>query len=735
MLRRFVGALPWMDDRVTPEQPPAQTVEPTAPRTTRLLHVLVLALTALAVAPLWLAPDGLLPLVDNGSHLHLITILHHHDHNALFQQHYLRVHAIVPYLGYYKLVDWLAYVGDWLAPQGAALSWSIEWANRIVLSLCLAAVPQASLSLLRATGHSRWLVLAIMPWLLHSDFWMGFVSFLLSIPLFLWTLAAHLRLLQKQSWLRAAAVAGLLCSLSVTHYLLWAVALALLPLLSVRMASRVEPRSKPWKREQYLRTIWWPLRDVLLGLPSIAVLLPWFLRYFVFADGVMTSDQQAATTKGPLLERLARVYGGEHLAPVDNLRQISEHLFNIAEPQVESGRWSAHPGEVATVLWLAGMALWVFGAAHQRHVGTRTAEQKLGSSYAGWTILWMVLIYLVFPVHLVRPILLFGVNFRLIEVLAILGVIALPLQPLAPPQAVRGRVWLGTGLLVTAAIVVPLLAGQTVLMTQTEYGHIRAAYNAIPPGKRVLTLRSKRQSAHIRFHIYNGIGEYYGVLRHGYVPYSFADTSSKPMVVDKKTALPAPPWDSHDQFNWQAHGRYYDYIALYDEIGAGPPPWRDDLPETLVPVFGRGHWHVLWNPAPDPWPTPTPAEWRIRGQEWASRLDAELRVLGVLQLMHLPAPQTPEQRLLLPWLSALPFLAPSTALQLPGWPRVVPDYFSTSGATEPIWQPPRPQPAAAAGQRPLLQPARRWRDFEGPPLPFAFPDDDAPRMPRARSTD
>lgn len=682
------------------------------------LGLVVLLLTAWTVAPLWIAPGGLLPLVDVGSHLHLITLLHHHDSSELFQHHYQRVHAIVPYLGYYKLVDWLAYVGDWLAPQGAGLSWGIEWANRVVLSLCLAAVPQAALALLRASGHSRWLVLAVFPWLLNSDFWLGFVSFLLSIPLFLWTLAAHLRLLQRGGAWRAAFVAALLCTLSVTHYLLWSVALALLPVLALRMAT-----SRHLPAEGRLRRLlWWPLRELLLGLPSIGVLLPWFLRYFVFAEGVKTSDQQVAATQGTLLERLSRVYGGEHLAPVDNLRQISEHLFNIAEPQTASGRWTQHPGELATLLWLTGFGLWIFGAAKQPHDPDRSSETKLGSSYVGWALFGVVLIYLIFPAHLVRPIILWGVNFRLIEVMAILGVVALPLQPLRPAATVRFQVWIGTGLLAGAALLVAAVAGLTVHQTQLEYGVIREAYDAIPPHKRVLTLRSKRTSAWTRLHIYNNIGEYYAVMRHGYVPYSFADTSSKPLVVDTKTALPAPPWDTHGQFSWQAHGRYYDYIALYDDVAGQPPSWYDDLPPWLERVFARGHWQVLRNPLPEPWPQWGPEDWR----NWAAGHALEQAAAGLvhdtLQRAGLTLPLTAEQQLLWPWLAAVPFYAPVLHLHVPGWPGLLPAWLTESQAA----QPRRAAPRAPGSMRDIwlgpLQATPRPPAAEVPQ--FAFPTDE-----------
>ena len=51
-----------------------------------------------------------------------------------------------------------------------------------------------------------WLVLAVLPWLLNPDFFMGFFNFLMSIPLFLWLLAQHLRLLATPRLWRAVGL-------------------------------------------------------------------------------------------------------------------------------------------------------------------------------------------------------------------------------------------------------------------------------------------------------------------------------------------------------------------------------------------------------------------------------------------------------------------------------------------------------------------------------------------------
>jgi hypothetical protein len=575
-------------------------------------------LLLLALWPVW-ATD-LLPVVDAGSHLQLIRIMHEYADSALLQKHFVRVHAIVPYLTYYKAVDLVAYLTD------------LERANRIVLSLCLAALPLSALSLLRAAGRSRWLVLAVVPWLLNPDFFMGFFNFLMSIPLFLWLLGNHLRLLAEPKLWRAVLVAALLCVMAATHYLLWSVSLVLLPLLALAVGVQ-----RGWRQ-----ALGWPLREVVIGLPSLAVLAPWFLRYFVFADGVQTSDQAVAAKQGSLLERLSNLYAGVHLSPLNNLRQLFDHLFDrVDAPGALPNLWH-RPGETLSLVWLCGLGLWLLGASLRRpdEVGT-DADARRGNAYTGWALVLLAMAYLVLPQHLLKPIWLWGVNFRLTEVLAVLAVVALPLNPLRPPAEARRVVWTGTALLVSVAVLLPLVTVRQFRLARTEYGDLRAAMQAIPPGRRVLALRREVTGHYLKDDIFNNLTEWYAILRGGYVPYSFADTSSKPFVVNKATALPAPPWDNQYSFSWQSHGQYYDYVVVYrqqpdaaEAVEAAIPP------AAAVLAYAQDHWRVYRNLAPEPYPPPTEAELADQAERFAVERLQRLLCLETLAAMRL-APAAP----------------------------------------------------------------------------------------------
>ncbi len=547
---------------------------------------LFLVLTLFGLWPVW-ATD-LLPVVDAGSHLQLIKILHQWKTSPLLQKHYIAVHAIVPYLSYYQIVSWVAHL------------FPIELANKLVLSVCLVALPFSTLSLLRAAGHSRWLALAAVPWMLNADFIMGFFNFLMSIPLFLWLLAHHLRFLRNPTWTRAALLAGLLAAMAITHYLLWSVALALLPTLALLFGVR-----HTWKR-----ALWWPLRDAMLGLPSVGLLLPWFLSYFVFAEGAVTSDVYGRPT-GTFAERLKQLYSGEHYGPVDNLRQFLDCTFDRLTPTGAPNHLLLQPGQLLATLWIAGMVLWTFAAArapndpapvdhNQRRWGPIAVA---GTSYTGWALLLVSIAYFLLPRHLLKPIWLWGVNFRLVEVIAVLAVCALPLHPLRPPLGMRGRVALGGLCLLLTAMLAPVLTTGQFLLARTEFGSIRQALGSIPKDKKVLVLRRKFDSRFVRATLFNNVPEYYAVLVGGYVPYSFADTSSKPFVVNKKTQLPAPQWDWHDSFTWQQHGRHYDYIGVFGEPGAPKGEYDRQLAAQNLPVvYSKDMWTIYKNPDPVPWP-------------------------------------------------------------------------------------------------------------------------------------
>ena len=586
-------------------QQPA-TPKPREPALPVALVGLVAALTALGCMPIWVT--DLLPLLDAASHLHLITIIHDFHGEPWYPHYYQEVHAIVPYLTYYKAVDWLAYLGD------------VEWANRVVLTAALALLPVASLAVLRATRQSPWLVLGVFPWMLNSDFFMGFFSYLLSIPLFLLLLAAHLRMLERPDRTRMGLFVLSSLFLVLTHYLLWGIALVMLPVLSVWCGARRGP----------LAALRDGAREALLLLPSVLVLVPWFAGYFLFNQGQGTSDHVVVDTTRPLLDRLLGVYGGEHYGPLRNFEQILERFLGPwpdgpAQIKGPLDLVQHHPSEFVSLLWILGAVLWAITAIRDREAhgqrswwaGPNTREREghddparpghvdFGRTWLRRVLALFVAAYFLLPAHLTKPLYLHGVNFRLVEVLMVLGVLALPLEPLR--MALRGRltVHVGTICFIAAATFMPVRTAGAFMLARTEYGSIRQAMDQIPPGKDVLTLRTRGESAFLEQPAYRNIGEYYGVMRGGYVPYSFADTSSKPVKIRPEHRRPAPAWYDQNAFRYEDHGQYYDYIVVYRHPADSAPRFEQQL-KKLPLIWQRDRWSIYYNADKQAWPPPPP---------------------------------------------------------------------------------------------------------------------------------
>lgn len=582
-------------------------------------YAVAAAFTVLCVLPLWVV--DLPPLLDMGQHLHMATILHDWARDPQYAAHYVRVPGLTPSWFYPTALDLLAWLRD------------VEWANRVLLTLCLAAVPWTALWLLRVAGHSPWLVLGVVPWVLNYDFFLGYVDHLAALPIFLALLASHLRWLQAPTWQRGLRVAGLLVWLALTHYLLFGVGLLILPLLALTLGLR-----RGWKVG-----LGHGLRDLLFGVPALALLARWAAR-------------QAATSGGwkPLLAQP----GAERVLPLATLREITERLFDVFEPhgpdiQGVSDLLMHRQGEVVSVLWLIGLGAWTLSSVRQQRLaraeGQRDPIAEHGTAYLSWALFFVILAYFVLPEELRRPIWLYGIHFRLVEVMAILAVLALPLRP-AEPRAVPIRTVLGTLAMAAAALWMPLATMQSFLLARTEFGAIRQAYGSIRPGAKVLTLHPRACSRYLHACVLHDIGTWYAVMRGGYVPVPFGDPALQRVQVRADRQLPAPPVEEPESFSWQAHGRYYDYIAVYKDLGEPTLGFESQF-KNLPRVYQRGHWQVFQNLQPVAFPEPTPEA--LREQQQRASMVEYVQWLAGLQGMAQPHQLPVALRVSAEWLARL----------------------------------------------------------------------------------
>ncbi|MFZ4579030.1 MAG: hypothetical protein ACOYOB_11595 [Myxococcota bacterium] len=601
---------------------------PAPPRTrhlTVLLPVLA-ALTALAVLPLWVAEW--LPLLDLPPYLHAVTVW-----------------MSAPLHGPYALAyEWLTIpVPTWLSLGGVRLLsvfGGAETGARLLLTLALISVPLAGLALVRSARHSGWVVVGMLPWLLGADLVAGRLPQVVALPVALGVLAAHLSWLRHTTPLRAAILAWLLALLALSHWLPWLVFVALLPVLAAWEGARVGG----WRK-----AVAWPLRDLVIALPSIGLMLPWMV----------------SVLRHPASGSL---YKARHALPLENLDQLADRLFDHLAPRSEvlngfGDLLLGRPGDLASGLWLLALTLWALGAARQPRSVANPGHIN-GTAYLGRALGLLFAAYFGLPRDLWSPLPLGEANAVLIPLLGVLAVAALPVRPDDAPPTARVRVWIGTLLMGTVAVVVPMATLHAFALASTEVEPMRQALAVVPKGKSVLTLRTQPDSAFVRGAPWSAVGDYAAVLRKGYAPATFAGDPTLPVRPRPSRIRPAPPPDQPDSFTWQDHGRFYDYVAVLRDPSTQPPLFEVWL-RAMTRVYQRGPWQVYRNddvvkfpPPPDP-PRPPP-------QVPPRALQAPQTAPALAPLPPTPSPLTPRP---LPRPAALPVVEQAAA---PIFPRLDP---------------------------------------------------------------
>ena len=546
-------------------------------------RTLLPALLALAVWPLW-AVD-LLPLPQYAQHLRVATILHDWHALPLYRQTFERLPFPTPYSGFAWLTHGLARLHD------------VEWAGRVVLTLSVLGLVLAARWLLSVAGHSRWLLLGVLPWALNPDLIRGDANLVLALPLFLAVLASHLWLLKQASPWRALALAVLLCMLAVSHWI-WLLAVLMLPLLATWQGAH-----RGWRQ-----ALLWPVQTLLLILPSVALLMPW----------ARMTWREAVLAHGGTQNLLA----GMPKMPLDSGRHLIDRLFDVFAPHGAgldsvADLFLHRPGEIASFLWLTGLSMWLLGAIrqHRQRVMEQTElpnlQQVDGTAYLCQTLVLVAVAYLLAPTLVLSPIQLAGMGDRLVNLLAILAVLALPLQPMLPPLTARKRTWLGTTAMLVVCAQLPLSTLEAFTMARTELGPLRQVHASIPVGASVAILRTRTQGKWLRVPQFANLGAWFDVMVGGYVAEGLDDPQLQPVRFRPGQQRPQPPLDPAE-FRWRDHGRWYGWFVVYAPPGTTQPEW-DTFLRTLPRVYQRGAWSVYQNLDVTPWPPPpelTPAEHR-----------------------------------------------------------------------------------------------------------------------------
>jgi len=546
-----------------PDRDPAPC-EPPTDRWTLAWWLLMAFCTGLAMWPLWVG--SWLPLYDAAQVAHQASVIWDWNVEPGFRRDFVRAAFPTP--------NWLG-IGlvTALAPLGGVLV-----AHKMVLSLCVLGVIAASAWLLRAAGQSRWLALAALPWAWHQEMFIGHLAHSLGMPLFLGLVAAHVGLARRPGPWRALLVALLFGVLAVTHLLLWALATVTIPIAGAAVG---------WTQNRWRGLAAGALRDLGLAMPGWALIIPWYVR-----------DVASA---GPA------EFSAEWRLPIDSLRTVFGQMFDVFAPRGSALDSLAdllfnRPGDVISALWWIGLGLWALAALRSDRTA---AGDGLGARYLTWMAGLVALAFLVFPVHVFRPVWVHGLGTRLVAPMLLLAGVAVRLDPMRPAPSVRLRTWAGSLALLAAAVWLPISTARSAILVQPEFDHMAEALSAIPRGKAVLVLRPRYESHWMQMHLFADVGQYAAVLRGAAVPQVFIDPVLQPVRTAPGRTRPAPPGDDHERFNWHDHGRYYDYVALFRDPFAAEPRY-EALLRSWPRVYQRGKWQVFQNLHPEPWPPPPP---------------------------------------------------------------------------------------------------------------------------------
>ncbi|RMG12047.1 MAG: hypothetical protein D6729_17080 [Deltaproteobacteria bacterium] len=463
----------------------------------------------LTAAPLW--AGRFLPFLDLPQHLGLASVIHHYGDPAWDFQRFYEVDARpLPYWGYYLPVSLLMS----LLP--------VEIASKVVLSVALGLVPVGLWSLLGAFRRDRRLALFGVPLAWNTNLYMGFTSFVVSIPLYLFAVAAAERYLSGPAGRRgrAAAAGALALAVYLAHgqtFLLLVCSVGLL-----------------WLAHRA------PGRHLLAYLPSALLLAYWIATVVAAPPAEVASPEHLH-----VFERLGVPGRVRFNPPSANLARLSEALFAVHSGEVEEGLWLALGGVF--------VALSFFRA---------TAVAPEGRGIRSWLHRWraellaaaVLLAYFVTPMEVGLQ---WYVNPRFLVFGALLAVLWLGPEPLLA--------WRGCLLWPLAALALAILVydGVQIRRFQAEVQGFETVLAAASRGGRTLGLIYDLGAGRpVRTWPFLHFAGYLQAHKGGDLGFSFAGLPSIPVRYKAGRQAPHPYEWQPQQFRWALHGRYYQRILV-----------------------------------------------------------------------------------------------------------------------------------------------------------------------------
>ena len=506
-----------------------------AKRALLLREAVFLVLAAFAVAPLWLVEYP--PIQDLPQHLAAIRVLHDYRDPALgFASFFVTALGRTQYLAYYLATHLMAF------PLG------VELANRVFVTLAVAALPYGARALLKALGRDPWLGLFAFPLLWNAHLLLGFVNFIAAITLTFFGLALAVNERLQPSRARLLGVAAL----SLVTFYMHVVPFAFLAIgvVCIGFGEGVRRTLVRW----------------LALLPSAIAAAVW----------TFTSPAGGAVRTASGLAPSTEAVRPQFQAWSDALREAPAWLTDILPGKLD---------EELLIVWgllvLLCIGLGAGGRKSEALPDLRTWRQSTLVRRLAWLAPLAGLAYFVSPVTYswIWPI---NARFPLLALLFL--IVVLP----SPTGLCR---WL----LLAGVASISVLSSREVATAfrrfqKNEVAEFESALAAIPVGQKVAGLIWDRGSAYVKFAPFLHAVAWYQAKKGGAVMFTFADFPQSPFRFRESNRPPrvGPRWEwMPESVNVPNDLSWYDYVLV-----RGGPGGVAAQPQVFSPVFQGPHWSV-----------------------------------------------------------------------------------------------------------------------------------------------
>lgn len=497
--------------------------------TDRLFLIAFVLLTAGSLVPIWLI--RILPMQDVWQHLALVDIIHNYNApGSIYPDYFLLPDVPKPNLFYYYMTSWLGYITP-----------SLEFANKVLLSAYVITFPLSYLYLLRSFDRSKWLALFVFPFVFNAMFYLGFVAFLLAMPMMLVTVGAYRRFMKakdRRAGLRYCVITSVFLLLSFfTHahvFLLSSMLLVVLWLL-------------------YVEDFWDGAFKLAPFAPSMTFFMPWFIVYFI---------ENVPSSSGVSFGSADNFFGPKYY----NASKLISTFFNYVS------NYFHRPTDdtVFLVVMLLVMVLLIVRRAPRVPAGER---RKL--RYFDIEILTVVLAVsvIVLPHHIQAQSI---VSLRHI-LPALLLFFAWPVLDDAP----RRIKWTTMAALFVTCVVSIGVVTDGFLRFDREIDGYPALFDTTLGGKRLLKVAQKQNSKVVNTGAFWHIHHLYGVTKGGVSNAEFAERPHNPIGFRPGMTPPKMGPDFTQNPAW----RYYDYVLVRREPASDISRVKDSLEQIS---FNRG---------------------------------------------------------------------------------------------------------------------------------------------------